>query len=449
MENNHTPLLQCSPERTGTLGTAVAHIITGVLGSGVLSLAWSLTQLGWIAGPIALIVFALITLFSSFLLCDCYRSLHPHHGLLRNLSYLHAVRFYLGETSAWLCGIIVHINLYGIGIAYTITAAISLRAIQESNCYHNLGPACKFEDAYYFMLFFGFVQIIMSQIPNMHDIKWVSLIAAIMSFTYSLIVLGLSMMRVTGNGVIKGSTRGAPTSTVMEKVWLLAQGLGDVAFAYPFSLILIEIQDTLKSPPSETETMKTASTISVVVTTLFYLLCGGFGYAAFGDNTPGNLMTGLHEPYWLVNLANVCIVVHLIGGYQVFTQALYAAIDRWFAQKFPDNEFIHNSHSFKLPLVPSLRVNLFRLWFRTGYVVSTTLLAIAFPYFNQVLGILGALMFWPLSIYFPIEMYLSQRNIQAWTGWWIALKTFTYVCLMVILFALSGSLEGLINAKLG
>lgn len=78
------------------MGTAVAHIITGVLGSGVLSLAWSLTQLGWIAGPIALIVFALITLFSSFLLCDCYRSLHPHHGLLRNLSYLHAVRFYLG-----------------------------------------------------------------------------------------------------------------------------------------------------------------------------------------------------------------------------------------------------------------------------------------------------------------------------------------------------------------
>lgn len=42
--------------------------------------------------------------------------------------------------------------------------------------------------------------------------------------------------------MIKGSIRGAPTSTVIEKVWLLAQGLGDVAFAYPFSLILIEIQ---------------------------------------------------------------------------------------------------------------------------------------------------------------------------------------------------------------
>lgn len=77
------------------------------------------------------------------------------------------------------------------------------------------------------------------------------------------------------------------------------------------------MKDTLKSPPSETETMKKASTISVAVTTVFYLLCGGFGYAAFGDKTPGNLMSGIYEPYWLIDFANACIVLHLIGGYQV------------------------------------------------------------------------------------------------------------------------------------
>jgi len=46
----------------------------------------------------------------------------------------------------------------------------------------------------------------------------------------------------SGNGVVKGSIGGAPASTVMEKVWLVAQALGDIAFAYPYSLILIEIQ---------------------------------------------------------------------------------------------------------------------------------------------------------------------------------------------------------------
>jgi amino acid permease len=79
------------------------------------------------------------------------------------------------------------------------------------------------------------------------------------------------------------------------------------------------VKDTLKSPPSESKSMKKASTIAVVGTTFFYLCCGGFGYAAFGEKTPGNLLTGFgfYEPYWLIDLANACIVLHLVGGYQV------------------------------------------------------------------------------------------------------------------------------------
>jgi hypothetical protein len=44
------------------------------------------------------------------------------------------------------------------------------------------------------------------------------------------------------NGHFEGSIRGIPTSTGTEKVWLIAQALGDIAFSYPFSVILIEIQ---------------------------------------------------------------------------------------------------------------------------------------------------------------------------------------------------------------
>jgi hypothetical protein len=79
------------------------------------------------------------------------------------------------------------------------------------------------------------------------------------------------------------------------------------------------MKDTLKSPPPENKTMKKASMIALFLTTLFYLLCGCFGDAAFGNSTPGNLLTGLgfYEPYWLIDFANACIVLHLVGGYQV------------------------------------------------------------------------------------------------------------------------------------
>ncbi|CAL5392371.1 unnamed protein product [Camellia sinensis] len=54
-------------------------------------------------------------------------------------------------------------------------------------------------------------------------------------------------------------------------------------------------QDTLKSPPPENRTMKTASMSAIFITTFFYLCCGCFGYAAFGDKTPGNLLSGIQS----------------------------------------------------------------------------------------------------------------------------------------------------------
>jgi hypothetical protein len=80
--------------------------------------------------------------------------------------------------------------------------------------------------------------------------------------------------------------------------------------------------------------------------------------------------------------------------------------------------------------------------------VATTGIAMIFPYFNQVLGVQGSLIFWPLSVYFPVEMYFKQRNIQAWTTKWVMLRTFSIFCLLLTLFALIGSIQGLVSAKL-
>ena len=82
----------------GNLQSAVAHIITAVIGSGVLSLAWSTSQLGWIGGPVALLCCAIVTYISSFLLPDCYRTLDPVTGK-RNYFYMDVVRVYLGSNT--------------------------------------------------------------------------------------------------------------------------------------------------------------------------------------------------------------------------------------------------------------------------------------------------------------------------------------------------------------
>ncbi|OAY75808.1 Amino acid permease 4 [Ananas comosus] len=82
--------------RTGTLWTATTHAITAVIGSGVLALPWSVAQMGWIIGPLALIACAYVTYYTAILLTDCYRTPDPVHGR-RNYTYMDVVRSCLGN----------------------------------------------------------------------------------------------------------------------------------------------------------------------------------------------------------------------------------------------------------------------------------------------------------------------------------------------------------------
>ncbi|XP_031376407.1 probable amino acid permease 7 isoform X1 [Punica granatum] len=435
--------------RTGTLGTCVAHIITGVIGSGVLSLAWSVAQLGWIGGPVALLCFAIITYFSASKLADCYRYPDSVNGK-RNYSYMDAVRVNLGYKRMLLCGFLQYLSMFVTGVAYVITVSTCMRALLKANCYHREGhqASCKSSDAFY-MLIFGAVQIVMSQIPDFQNMEWLSWVATIMSFCYSTVGLGLGLAKVIGKGKFEGGITGVRMSGPAKKTWTVFEALGDVAFAYPYTLILLEIQDTLKSPPPENKTMKKGSLLAIIVTTFFYFACGCFGYAALGDSTPGNLLTGFgfYEPFWLIDFANVCIIMHLVGGYQIYSQPIFATFELWFARKFPNSGFISTFYTMKSPIIPSFRISLFRLFFRTSYVASTVGIALAFPYFNSILGVLGAINFWPLAIYFPFEMYILQRKITAWSREWVALRTLSLICLIVSLLGFVGSFVSIISAK--
>ena len=106
--------------------TASAHIITAVIGSGVLSLAWGVAQLGWVGGPAAMVLFGAVICYTSTLLAECYRSGDPVFGP-RNRTYIDAVRATLGDFKERLCGAIQLSNLFGIGIGVSIAASVSMQ----------------------------------------------------------------------------------------------------------------------------------------------------------------------------------------------------------------------------------------------------------------------------------------------------------------------------------
>ncbi|KAM0007223.1 putative amino acid transporter, transmembrane domain-containing protein [Helianthus debilis subsp. tardiflorus] len=432
-------------KRTGSLMSASAHIITAVIGSGVLSLAWCFGQLGWIAGTASLVIFAVITWFTCILLSDCYRSPDPVTGT-RNYTYMQAVKANLGGLHYKFCGMAQYGILIGATIGYTITAAISMAAIKRSNCFHTKGHhngSCHTLNNSY-LIMFAIIEIVLSQIPNFHKLTLVSILATIMSFTYATIGIGLSIAKIAESGHPRTSLTGIPVGKDMpsvEKMWTTFSAIGDIAFAYSFCPVLLEIQDTLRSSHPENKVMKRASTVGVSASTFFYMICGTLGYAAFGNNAPGNYLTGFgfYEPFWLIDFGNLCIVIHLLGAYQVYIQPFFAFVECWSNEKWPENKFIRKEY-----LVGKLRVSIFRLTWRSAYVGLVTLVAMIFPFFNSFLGLIGATTFWPLTVYFPIEMYISTAKIKknCWT--WVWMKVLSFTCLIVSLVAAAGSIRGLV-----
>ncbi|XWS63027.1 hypothetical protein CRYUN_Cryun06bG0061400 [Craigia yunnanensis] len=408
--------------------TASAHIITAVIGAGVLSLSWAMAQLGWIAG---------------------YKNNYwffQIHGISKLIISL----FLTGGINNKFCGIAQYVNLVGISIGYSITSAISVATIKRSGCFHKNGHDAGCHVKNMFMIIFGIIEIILSQIPNFEELSGLSVVAAVMSFAYSTIGLGFSIAKVAEGTHPRTSLTGTTVGvdvTSTQKIWNCFEALGDIVFSYAFSAVLIEIQDTIKSSPPENEAMKKATSVGVSITTIFYMSCGVLGYAAFGNKTPGNFLTGFgfYDSYWLIDIANVCIIVHLVEAYQVFCQPIFERVENWCFNRWPNNSFIKEGRPINLPLCGVYHFSAFRLVWRTAYVIMTTVVAMIIPFFNNILGLIGAAAFWPLTVYFPIQMHIAREKIQPYSCKWILLNVLVVLCLIISLRAAAGSIQGIVK----
>ncbi|XP_047174365.1 amino acid permease 8-like [Vigna umbellata] len=434
-------------KRTGNVFTATTHIVTVVVGAGVLALAWAMAQLGWLAGLGVMIIFASISMYTYHCIADCYRFPDPISGK-RNYTYMQAVNSYLGGTMHLFCGSVLYAKLAGVTVGYCITSSISMVAIKKAICFHREGhdAYCKFSNNPY-MIGFGLVQVLLSQTPNFHKLTWISTVAAATSFGYAFIGSGLSLATV-----IQG--KGRPTSlfgkeigpdqSAGEKVWKVFGALGNIALASSFATVIYDIMDTLKSNPPESVQMKRANVLGIILMTILFMLCGGLGYAAFGNNTPGNILTGFgfYEPYWLVALGNVFIVIHMVGAYQVMAQPIFRVVEMGANMAWPHSDFINKGYPIKMGFL-SCEVNFFRLVWRTAYVIIATVLAMAMPFFNEFLGLLGAIGFWPLIVFFPIQMHIAQKQIKTQSLKWYMLQLLSFMCFLVTGVAAVGSIRGI------
>ena len=127
---------------------------------------------------------------------------------------------------------------------------------------------------------------------------------------------------------------------------------------------------------------------------------------------------------------------------QVIVQPVYRIVELGANMRWPKSDFITREYPVKIGKV-KFNVNSFRLIWRTIFVVFVTAFAMAMPFFNEMLALLGSLGFWPLAVYFPIEMHIAQKKIKKLSGRWFGLQLLNFVCLLVSLAAACGAIHGL------
>ncbi|KAK9097070.1 hypothetical protein Sjap_022567 [Stephania japonica] len=130
----------------------------------------------------------------------------------------------------------------------------------------------------------------------------------------------------------------------------------------------------------------------------------------------------------------------------VFAQPLYAFIEKWFSHKYPESGFINTEHAVRFPCCGVYNLNWFRLVWRTAFVIVVSVIAMILPFFNAILGLLGALSFWPLTVYFPVEMYIKRVKLPRFSPRWTCLQILAWTCLMVTIVGVVGSVQGVIES---
>jgi amino acid permease len=202
-----------------------------------------------------------------------------------------------------ICGV-------GVDIVYMVTGGKSLQKFHDTVC-----PDCKSIKLTYFIMIFASVHFVLSHLPNFNSISGVSLAAAVMSLSYSTIAWRASVNK----GVQPNVEFGYKAKSTSGTFFNFLSALGDVAFAYAGHNVVLEIQATIPSTPEKPSKgpMWKGVLVAYIVVALCYFPVALIGYWVFGNSVQDNILISLEKPRWLIAMANMFVVVHVIGSYQV------------------------------------------------------------------------------------------------------------------------------------
>lgn len=104
-----------------------------------------------------------------------------------------------------------------------------------------------------------------------------------------------------------------------DYVFRVFNALGQISSAFAGHAVVLEIQATIPSTPETPSKVLMWKGVvgAYLVNAVCYFPAALIGYWAFGQDVDDNVLIALRRPSWLIASANLMVVVHVIGGFQV------------------------------------------------------------------------------------------------------------------------------------
>ncbi|GMY13168.1 lysine histidine transporter 1 [Fagus crenata] len=399
------------------------HNVTAMVGAGVLSLPYAMSELGWGPGVAVLVLSWIITLYTLWQMVEMHemvpgKRFDRYHELGQ-----HAFGEKLGLYIVVPQQLIVEV---GVNIVYMVTGGKSLKKVHDivvcADCKNDIKLS-------YFIMIFASVHFVLSHLPNLNAIAGVSLAAAVMSLSYSTIAWTASIEK----GVQPDVQYGYKAKTTAGTIFNFFNALGDVAFAYAGHNVVLEIQATIPSTPEKPSKgpMWRGVVVAYIVVALCYFPVALIGFWMFGNAVDDNILISLQKPKWLIATANMFVVIHVIGSYQIYAMPVFDMIETVLVKK--------------LNFRPTRTL---RFITRNVYVAFTMFIGITFPFFGGLLGFFGGFAFAPTTYFLPCVMWLAIYKPRKFgLSWWANWFCITLGVLLMVLSPIGGLRTIIIQAK--
>ncbi|TKY52699.1 GABA transporter 1 [Spatholobus suberectus] len=290
-----------------------------------------------------------------------------------------------GFWGYWSIAFFQQVASLGNNIAIQIAAGSSLKAVYKY--YHDNGKLTL----QHFIIFFGIFELLLSQLPDIHSLRWVNALCTFSTIGFAGTTIGVTIYN--GKKIDRSSVSYSLRGSSASKSFKAFNALGTIAFSFGDAM-LPEIQNTVREPAKKNMYKSISAAYSAIVLTYWQLAFSG--YWAFGSEVQPYILASLSIPEWTVVMANLFAAIQISGCFQIYCRPTYAYFEERMGSK--------SSHF-------PLRNRLARLIFTSIYMVLVTLIAAAMPFFGDFVSICGAIGFTPLDFVFPALAYLKAGRI--------------------------------------